>query len=237
MEARQQPVDAPDRRVRLDHELRPPLRLAHPAVLAGRRLQRSHGGGAHRDHAPAQLSRQVDPLGREARHPVPLRVRRLARLERGHAGVQHQRRHVDPGGHQLRDQLRRERPPGARHLGASGRVGVHRLVALERPGLRGVGVADRLAVAGQVVRHGGGQLQLCQPEPAARVALEQHGGAAAGQQQHVPLAAAVGSARRRGAARRARHQRRRRARARTGAGAGRARRRGRESRPAASRRC
>ena len=60
-------------------------------------------------------------------------------------------RDPDATRHQFGDQLGCERPPGARHLGATGRARVHVLVGLERPASGHVAVADRLAVTRQVL--------------------------------------------------------------------------------------
>ena len=134
VEARQQAVDGAHRAVGLDHKVGPALAGAHAAVRAGGRLERAHHRGAHRDHAAAELAHEVHARGAEGGQPKPFGVRALARLERGHAGVEHERGHVDARGHQAGHELGGEGAAGARHLGAAGRVGVDRLIALERPG-------------------------------------------------------------------------------------------------------
>ena len=63
--------------------------------------------------------------------------------------MQHERGDEHAAGGERRDQLGRERPAGARHLGAAGLGGEHGLVGVERPLARDVAVADRVAVLGE----------------------------------------------------------------------------------------
>ncbi len=60
----------------------------------------------------------------------------------------------DPARGQCGDQLGRERPAGARHLGAARRCRVDVLVGIQRPPPVDVAVADRLAEAPQELGHG-----------------------------------------------------------------------------------
>ena len=68
----------------------------------------------------------------DERHLEVLGVGRLARLERGHAGVQEHRRHADALGHQAGEHLGGERAAGAGHLGRPRLGGVHVLVGGDR---------------------------------------------------------------------------------------------------------
>ena len=115
-------------------------------------LERPDHRGAHRDHPAARRPGELDQPSRRARDRQPLRLRRLVGLLARHAGVQHQRRHHDAGGHQVDQHLARQRPPGAGHLRAAGDRCVHVLQVLDRPLAVQVGVADRRAVPAQV-RH------------------------------------------------------------------------------------
>src|SRR5207302_2160623 len=82
----------------------------------------------------------------------------------------------------------RERPAGARHLGAPGLEREDCLVGLDRPLVRDVAVADRASVAAQVRVV---DFELRKPEPAARVAGEYRRASAFRQRDPVALAAAA----------------------------------------------
>ena len=113
-------------------------------------LQGPGASGADRDHPAARGAGEVDQVRGGLRDFEPLGQRCLARLQRGHPGVQGDRGQHHPGRDQPGHQVRGEWPGGARHLRAAGGVGEHRLVGGQRPPAGDVGVADRLAVPGQV---------------------------------------------------------------------------------------
>ena len=88
--------------------------------------------------------------------------------------MQQDRRDRDSVSHEVDDDLGRERSRRARHLGATGFGAEDLLIRGERPRVRGVSVADRLAVAGQVVEHGAVQVWRRDPQAArAGEAFEQ----------------------------------------------------------------
>ncbi len=88
--------------------------------------------------------------------------------------MQHDRRHIDAAGDQAGDHAGRERPPRARHLGAAGLDRIHVLIGVERPVRSGVPVADRLAVAVEVIEQvAPAQVEVGDPEPRSHVARQQ----------------------------------------------------------------
>ena len=93
-------------------------------------------------------------------------------LRRRDAGVQRDRGDEHAAGDEPRDQLRRERPAGARHLGAAGLERVDVLVGRERPAARHVAVADRLPVLREVGLERPRQVEPGEPEPDAGVGGE-----------------------------------------------------------------
>ena len=117
----------------------------------GNRLERAHDRRADRDHAPAPAVHGVRRAARCARARGSTRgtgARRApARRRRCAATIGATR---TPVRDEPRDQLARERPAGARRLGAARLERVDVLVGLERPLARHVAVADRPAVAAQV---------------------------------------------------------------------------------------
>ena len=74
------------------------------------RLEGAHDGGADGDDPAPLAPRVVDAMGRGPRHPVVLGIGRLGRLERRHAGVQHDRGDADPPGHEPGEDLGGEGP-------------------------------------------------------------------------------------------------------------------------------
>ena len=83
------------------------------------------------------------------RHPVPLGVRQLVTFERRHAGVQRDRGDADAMANEVGDELGREGPGRARHLGAARLVGEDGLVGLDGEVALDVAVADRTAGASE----------------------------------------------------------------------------------------
>ena len=133
MEAAEHGVDSTDGPLRADNQVRPAGAGANGAVIVPLRTR----ARAPRSSPRRPLARPGAARGSLARRsraiPRSARGRGLAALERGHAGVEHHRGDVHAAGHQPRDHLGRERPPGARHLGAAGFDPVHILVGGERP--------------------------------------------------------------------------------------------------------
>ncbi len=173
-------VDGAHAALGTDDHARPALARAHLAVLRGDALERAHDRGADGDH-PA---RGVDRRGGAGRYAEALGVGRLPELERGDAGVEHDRGDGDAAVLERLEHPRAERPAGARHLGAAGLVGEDGLIVGQRPRGRRVPVADRPAVAGQVVEHRLAEPQARGPQaPAAEVRGEQLQLGAAGQRQ------------------------------------------------------
>jgi hypothetical protein len=103
---------------------------------------------------------------------VPLRVRRLADVLRAHAGVQRDRRDPDSIGDEPCHELGCEPACRARHLGAAGIDRERGLVRLDRPTQLGAAVADRVAVAGEIVEQGGGESRHGNPESGRTVLRE-----------------------------------------------------------------
>ena len=105
----------------------------------------------------------------DGRHAKPLGIRVLVRLERRHAGVQHERCDADALGDEPGDELGRERAPGARHLRAARFARVHVLVDVERPVARDVAVADRATVHREVGEDRVGKIERRDPQAGRRL--------------------------------------------------------------------
>ena len=154
-----QAVDDAGRVLRPEDQARPATAGGDGVLRAGAlgrgALQGPRAGGADRDHPAACGPGQVDQVGGGLRDLEPLGQRCLARLQRRHPGVQGDRCHRHAARDQPGDQVSGERPARTRHLRAAGGAGEHGLVSHQRPPVRNVGVADRLAMPGQVVVHRG----------------------------------------------------------------------------------
>ncbi len=168
-----QAVDHAGRVLRPEHQAGPATAggdgMPLDRVRCCRALEGPRAGGADRDHPPARRAGQVDQVGGGLRDVEPLRQRGLACLQRRHPGVQGDRRHRHAAGHQPGDQFGGERPGRARHLRAPGGAGEHRLVGRQRPRVRDVGIADRLAMPGQILMEpAGARRQHGRPYPGGR---------------------------------------------------------------------
>ena len=154
-----QAIDDAGRVLRPEDQARPATACGDGVLLAGAlgrgALQGPRAGGADGDHPAACGTGQVDQVGGGLRDLEPLGQRCLARLQRRHPGMQGDRCHGHAARDQPGDQVSSERPGRTRHLRAAGGAGEHGLVSRQRPPVRNVGVADRLAMPGQVVVHRG----------------------------------------------------------------------------------
>jgi hypothetical protein len=168
---------------RRDHEPGPPVPRPRPPG-PGVGLEGPHHGRAHGDHPPSPRAGGVDAPGRRRRHPVALGVRRLPRLRRGDAGVQHDGREAHSGRRQLGHEAVGEAAAGARHLGAPRHRREDRLVVLDRPARGGAPVADRAPVGVEVA---GDRPRQRQPgAPQAHAAPRPAGGGPQQLQRAVP---------------------------------------------------
>ena len=196
MPSGEQAIDDTHPALRRDDELGPPRSGMHGPVVGGNRLQRPHHRRANGHHAPAGGMRRVDQSGRRRRHPVALGVRRLVGLQRGHAGVQHDRGDDDAVGDEIGDDLCRHDAPGRRHLRRTRLDGEGVGVGVQRPRVGHVPVPDRASEAVEVLEQRCRQRQRGDPQAdGSRHASEDPHAPAAGQGER--LAGMVAGIRRR----------------------------------------
>ena len=183
VQAGEEPVDRADAPVGGDDETRPSLACRHRAVRPRDGLERADDGCARGDDATAPAVHGVDEPGGLLRDPKPLRIGALVTLLGGDAGMQHDRCDEDAAGNEPCDQVCRERPAGARHLGAAGLHCVDVLVGRERPRPWHVPVANRMPVLGKVERRRPVKVEACKPQPRARIRGEDLGRCTSGEDE------------------------------------------------------
>jgi hypothetical protein len=183
--ARDEAVDEAGRSVRPEHEIRPPGTGRHRPVGVGDGLDGpGHRGPDRHDAATVPPRVPQQPSG-HLRYHVPLGGRWLVALKRGHARVQQHRRHGDAAHDEVGHDPLGERASGGGHLGAPGMPCHRRLVRRQGRSPVEVAVADRPAVAGQLVLDRTVEEEACQPQPpAGRVRWLHQPQAATGTQPH-----------------------------------------------------